>query len=107
MITADTFGGAAVQLGGTAAKLAVLPLEAQDRAKEEYVQSLDPAQCVAVGNGRNDALMLKTARIGIALLQDEGASPAAVANADILCRDIGTALDLMTNPKRLIATLRT
>ncbi|MFH1155719.1 MAG: ATPase P [Pseudomonadota bacterium] len=107
VITADTFGLVTSQLAGLPASIVILAQGAQDRAKQDYVASLNPDQCVCIGNGRNDALMLESARIGIALLQDEGASPAAVSRADILCRDILTAMDLLTHPKRLIATLRT
>jgi len=50
--------------------------------------------------------MLDRARIGIALLQEEGASIKTVSAADILCRNIAEALTLFVQEKRLIATLR-
>jgi soluble P-type ATPase len=106
VLTADTFGNVRERLGDLPVSLVILPPGDQDRRKADHVAALGPEGCVAVGNGRNDAAMLKTARIGIALLQEEGAATLAVTSADILCRDILTALDLLTHPGRLIATLR-
>ena len=62
--------------------------------------------CVAIGNGRNDRLMLRDAVLGIALVQTEGAAAEAIANADVVCTHILDALDLLANPLRLAATLR-
>jgi soluble P-type ATPase len=63
-----------------------------------------------VGNGRNDQLMLKEAALGIAVILEEGAAAAtlnATLNAaDVVCTHIVSALELLTNPLRLMATLR-
>ena len=56
---------------------------------------------------RNDRLMLKEAALGIAVILKEGASAESVAAADVVCTDIVAALELLQNPLRLIATLRT
>jgi soluble P-type ATPase len=61
---------------------------------------------VAVGNGRNDRLMLKQAVLGIAVLGEEGTATAALMAADIVVRDVFSALELLRHPQRLIATLR-
>ena len=61
---------------------------------------------MAVGNGRNDRLMLKEAALGIALLQAEGAAGEALLAADVVAPDILAALDLLLAPDGLIATLR-
>ena len=68
--------------------------------------TLHPEATVAVGNGNNDQLMLKESGLGIAVLQGEGMSRAAMENADIIVKDISDAFDLLLNPQRLIATLR-
>lgn len=86
--------------------ITVLGLDAQDRAKEEYVTRLGTDAVVAVGNGRNDRRMLKTSALGIAVLLAEGASALTLQAADVVCKDILSALDLLSHPKRLIATLR-
>lgn len=106
VITADTFGRAAERLAGLPVELVLIPQESQAEAKQEFVARLGAAQVVAVGNGRNDRLMLKEAALGIALIQKEGAAAATLAEADIVCGHILDALELLRHPKRLVATLR-
>jgi soluble P-type ATPase len=106
VVTADTFGKAAARLEGWPCRLAVLPTDAQDVAKRNYVERLGPEHTVAIGNGRNDRLMLKKAVLGIALIQQEGAAAETIAAADVVCDGIIAALELLTNPLRLTATLR-
>ena len=74
--------------------------------KESFVEQLGAQTVLAIGNGANDYLMLEKAAIGIAVLGPEGAATGCLLSADIVCRDILDALDLLIKPKRLIATLR-
>ncbi len=106
VVTADTFGKARKSLDGLPVTLSILGSERQDEQKLDYIETLGPDTCVCIGNGRNDALMLEKAKVGIALLQAEGAAVSSVNRADILCRDIRSALELFVRPKRLVATLR-
>lgn len=106
VLTADTFGSVQEQMRNTACKVFVIPASEQARAKAAYLKNLGPSGCVAVGNGRNDALMLQAAALGIALLQEEGAAPGTMAVADVVCRSVCDALDLLAHPLRLSATLR-
>ena len=106
VVTADTFGTVRQQLAEIPCDVVVLPVENQDTAKRDFVGQLDADATVAVGNGRNDRLMLKAAALGIAVVQEEGAAAETVIAADIVCPDILSALDLLDHPKRLIATLR-
>jgi soluble P-type ATPase len=61
---------------------------------------------ITVGNGANDAAMLKTAALGVAVNGAEGAAPNAILSADIYVPNILDALDLLLFPDRLRATLR-
>lgn len=106
VITADTFGIAEKQLEGTECRLAIAPKKDQAGWKLDYVKSLGAESVVAIGNGRNDGLMLKAAALGITLLQKEGASVETLRQSDVLCASIVDALEYFTNTKRLIATLR-
>lgn len=106
VLTADTFGKAATFLDAIPCRLSVLPEGEQDQAKRAYVRQLGAAASCCIGNGRNDSLMLEAAALGIAVILDEGASARTLAAADVVCRDIASALSLLQNPKRLIATLR-
>ncbi len=106
ILTGDTFGKARSQLVGIPCDLSILPVENQDRLKLEYIRRLGPEITVCVGNGRNDRLMLQEAGLGIAVAQAEGAAVQAVLVADVLAPNILAALDLLTHPLRLVATLR-
>ncbi len=106
VVTADTFGEAGQQLDGVPVKLTILAEANQDEAKLGYLSTLGAEMTVAIGNGRNDRLMLAQAAVGIGLLQQEGLAVEALVSADIICKNIGHALGLLLQPKRLTATLR-
>jgi soluble P-type ATPase len=106
VLTADTFGGVARNLEGLPCSLHVLAPGRQDAAKLVYVEKLGWEMTVSIGNGRNDAAMLRRSALGIAVLQQEGAASAAMLAADLVAHAIADALDLLLNPLRLTATLR-
>ena len=106
VLTFDTFGTAERELKGLPCSVLVLAGERGDGQKRDYVDRLGPERVVAIGNGVNDSLMLSLSRIGIAVVEAEGASASAVASATLVCRDISSALGLLLNSKRLVATLR-
>lgn len=83
-----------------------MPKLNQAEEKEKYIHKINPATVISIGNGRNDKLMLKASAIGIIVVQQEGASAETLIAADIVCSDIFSALDLINNPPRLMATLR-
>ncbi len=106
VITADTHGSVSAQLHHLSCDIKIIGAENQDLLKQEYLQNVGSENAVAVGNGRNDVLMLQDALLGICLVQAEGASGAAIRVADIICTDILDVLDLFLKPSRLKATLR-
>jgi soluble P-type ATPase len=106
IITADTFGTVQREVEGIQGELKLLLLHDQDIQKEEYVKKLGADHVVAVGNGNNDRRMLHTARLGIAVIEGEGASAQAVMASDIVVKNITDALGLLLNPTRCKATLR-
>lgn len=106
VITADTFGLATGQLAGLPVELTITSAESQDEAKLEFVARLGADSVFAIGNGRNDRKMLEAAAIGVALIQKEGAAAETLASADLVSSSVVDALGLLSNPKRLIATLR-
>jgi len=106
LVTADTQGKQAEidrLLGLTAVRLQPGNEPAQ---KAEYIRSLGAKSVVAIGQGANDALMLKEAALGIAILSREGTAVSALQAADILVPDIQTAFELLEKPLRILATLR-
>ncbi|TFH36983.1 MAG: ATPase P [Anaerolineales bacterium] len=106
LLTADTHGRQSAideQLGLQAVRI---PKGDESQAKAEYVKKLGGEMVVAIGQGNNDAGMLREATIGIAVLSDEGLAYGALQHADVLSPDILSALDLLMHPIRLVATLR-
>lgn len=107
VITADTFGSVKKMFADAPCTISVIPKGGEDdRAKADYVEKLGVHSTASIGNGRNDRIMLKKSALGIAIIQQEGASLDAVMAADIVSTSILQALDLFLNPDRLIATLR-
>lgn len=106
IITADTFGLVKKQTAGLPLTVDIIMKENQAAEKLKYIRKLGLQKTAAIGNGRNDGLMLEAARLGIACIQAEGAAGHTIAKADIIVKDINDALDLLINPLRLKATLR-
>jgi P-type E1-E2 ATPase len=107
MITADTFGAGnevAARLNIPIHRLSSEDPEAIQKAK--LVRRLQADRVVAIGNGANDIAMLREAAVGIAVIGPEGCSREALEAADIVAPSIVSALDLLLNPMRLVATLR-
>ena len=74
--------------------------------KADLVRHLGPEHVAAIGNGANDAMMLREAALGIAVIGEEGSAASVLKEADIVVTDIAHALDLILHPERLVATLR-
>jgi soluble P-type ATPase len=106
ILTADTFGMAKAEIKDIKCEIHILTGDNHDVQKQQYVNDLGPDKVIAFGNGNNDRLMLKTAKIGVAVSLNEGCSVDAIKSADILVSSITDALDLLLNIKRLKATLR-
>lgn len=106
VITADTFGKVEAQLDGVPCRISILRGGDQDKGKLSYITQLGREHTVCIGNGRNDRLMIEASALGIAVLLQEGAAAKSLLSADVVCKDILSALDLLTHPLRAIATLR-
>jgi P-type E1-E2 ATPase len=106
LLTADTLRRAddiAVSLGIQLQKIAP-GSEALNKA--DYIHELGEERIVAIGQGANDALMLKQAALGICVLSAEGTAVATLVSADLVVPDVLSALELLLNPTRIAATLR-
>lgn len=107
VITADTFGRAKAGLSDIDCELTVLPQADQQVEKLAYIRRIGAERTASIGNGRNDRLMLKESALGIALILKEGGAMETLLSADVVCTSIIDALELLTHPLRLVATLRT
>lgn len=106
VLTADTFHTVRKELGEMPFTVKVLNPERQDMQKADYVKELGPERVIAIGNGRNDELMLRESALGIAVIQAEGAYAHIVNVSQVICTSITDALSLILKTKRLTATLR-
>jgi soluble P-type ATPase len=106
ILTADTFGMAKMEMHDIPCELFILTGENHDVQKENYVHTINAEKVIAFGNGNNDRKMLKAARVGLAVSQEEGCAVEALLAADIHVTSALTGLDLLLHPKRLKAALR-
>ncbi len=103
LFSGDTRGNAqklARQLGVQFTKAGT----AQEKLKE--LKKLDPATCVAIGNGLIDKELIKKARLGIVVLQAEGVHVKTLLEADVIVPSLRDAFNLLLDKNVLIATLR-
>jgi P-type E1-E2 ATPase len=106
LLTADTHGKQSIidqQLGLQAVR--IQPGD-EARQKAEYVRRLGAERVVAMGQGANDALMLREAALGICILSREGVALETLQAADLLAPDVFAALELLDKPLRIVASLR-
>lgn len=106
LLTADTHSRQAIidqQLGLQAIRV---KQGKEVEQKAAYVQGLNAAQVAAIGQGANDAAMLKAAALGVGILSAEGIASETLLAADLVVPDIYTALELFDKPLRIVATLR-
>ena len=106
LLTADTHGKQYLidqQLGLTAVRIQP---GGEALQKAEYVNRLGSETVVAIGQGANDAEMLKTAQLGICVLSLEGVARDTLLACDLVAPTILSALELLEKPARITASLR-
>jgi P-type E1-E2 ATPase len=106
LLTADTHGRQDridERLGLSAVRI---PAGDEVQAKAGYVRKLGSEHVVALGQGANDAGMLRAAAVGICILSQEGLAGEALDAASLILPDILSALSMLENPMRLVASLR-
>jgi soluble P-type ATPase len=106
LLTADTHGKQDIidqRLGLKSVR--IQPGNEADQ-KENYVAQLGADSVVAIGQGANDAGMLRIAALGICVLSPEGTAVETLMGADLVSASIFEALDILDKPLRIVATLR-
>lgn len=111
VLTSDTFGTARQQLTHLPVQIVVLEGSDHDVQKARYLRDrFLPRHVVALGNGNNDRMMLQAVKEGgglaIAVDTGEGCALEALRQAHLLVRGAAQALELLTDTRRLKATLR-
>ena len=106
LLTADPHGRQAVidqQLNLTAVRIHP---GSDAEQKAEYVRKLGAENVAAIGQGANDAAMLKEAALGICVMSQEGAATETLLSADLIMPNVTAALELLDKPLRIVASLR-
>jgi len=106
ILTANTFGRQDTIDGLLNMNSTRLQLGDEAGQKAAFVRALGSSSTAAIGQGANDSAMLKEAALGICVLSPEGTAVETLLSADITVPDIVTALGLLENPLRIVATLR-
>ncbi len=106
LLTADTYGKLATIDQQLNLQVVRIQPGMESEQKAEYVQQLGAGTVVAIGQGANDAGMLKAAALGICVLSPEGTAVKTLLEADLVASSIHEALELLEKPLRIVATLR-
>ena len=106
VVTADTHGTVSNQCANMPIEIQIFDNSNAADHKREIVEKLGAEQCICIGNGFNDGQMFEACSIAIIVVGEEGCSAKSLMNADIVCKSIEDAFDLILKPSRIIATLR-
>lgn len=104
LLTADTYGTAREQCAALPLAVKTFPKEGAGKHKADIVKSLPRTCCF--GNGFNDIEMFKAADFAVAIMESEGMCAGLALHADVIVRSAEDAFDLLLQPNRLRATLR-
>ncbi|MEN6389846.1 MAG: ATPase P [Syntrophomonas sp.] len=106
LLSADTYGRAQATADALGLEFFRVNAETGGVDKRDYIVNLGKEHSAAIGNGFNDILMLEEAALAIAVMGREGCCSEALLCSDLVVADINDALDILLNPRRLVATLR-
>ncbi len=106
LLTADTHGRQAIIDQQLNVKAQRIQPGDEGQQKAAFIRQLGAERVVAIGQGANDAEMLRSAALGICVLSVEGTALETLLASDLVVANIFDALDLLDKPLRIVATLR-
>ncbi|WP_326907872.1 HAD family hydrolase [Sedimentibacter sp. MB31-C6] len=106
VLTADTYGSAAMECQGLNLNLKTFPNDKVADYKAKIVNELGKDKTICFGNGYNDIKMFEIAALSVAVLEKEGTCSSILKESDVMVKSIDDGINLLLNPKALIATLR-
>jgi P-type E1-E2 ATPase len=106
VITADTYGNVDNEATTIGYSIIKVGKEGGGKEKGRIIKELGPEKVLAIGNGANDAVMLREAALGIGVIGEEGCASSLIKEADLIVKSINDALGIVLHPERLVATLR-
>jgi P-type E1-E2 ATPase len=106
IITSDTYEN--IDNEGNTIGFSIIKVgkEGSGKEKARIIRELGPEKIIAIGNGANDAMMLKEAALGIGVIGEEGSANSLIKEADLVVNSIADAFNVVLHPERLVATLR-
>jgi P-type E1-E2 ATPase len=106
LLTADTYGRQ--ENIDRQLNIKAVRIQPGDEAtqKAKYIEQLGADTVVAIGQGANDAGMLRAAGLGICVLSAEGTAVETLLGADLIAANISDALEMLEKPLRIVASLR-
>lgn len=106
ILSSDTFGSVQKECSALNVHVEILQGDHCSTQKRRFVNNLGPEKTICIGNGMNDIGMFQICALSIVVIGAEGCSAKALSVCDIVVKDIEDAINLLLNPKRMIATLR-
>lgn len=106
IITSDTYDNVDHEVNVMGFNVLKVKKEESGAEKAKIVKELGPEKVVAIGNGANDAMMLREASLGIGVIGEEGCATSLIKEADFIVTNIIDALSIILHPERIVATLR-
>jgi len=106
IITSDTYDNVDREINVMGFNVLKVKKEESGTEKAKIVRELGPEKVIAIGNGANDAIMLREASLGIGVIGEEGCATSLIKEADFVVPDIIDALSIILHPERIVATLR-
>jgi P-type E1-E2 ATPase len=106
LLTADTHGKQGIIDQQLNLKAMCIQPGKEDEQKADYIRNLGADTVVVIGQGANDAGMLRVAAVGICILSPEGTAVQSLLAADMVVANIHEALELLEKPLRIVASLR-
>lgn len=106
LVTADTHGTVRNQCANMPIEIQIFDNSNAAENKRKIVERLGVENCICIGNGFNDGQMFEACSIAIIVIGVEGCSAKSLMKADIVCKNIEEAFDLILKPSRIIPTLR-
>ena len=106
LLTADTHGKQYLIDQRLGLKAVRIQAGGEALQKAQYVHKLGSETVAAIGQGANDAEMLKAAKLGICVLSVEGVARDTLLACDLVAPTILAALELLEKPVRITASLR-
>ncbi|MCI2106937.1 MAG: ATPase P [Intestinimonas sp.] len=106
LVTADTHGTVRNECADMPVQIQIFDNSNAAKNKKDIVKKLGADQCVCIGNGFNDGQMFEACSVSIIVIGTEGCSAKSLLKADIVCKSIEDALDLILIYSRMVPTLR-